>query len=165
MHRTSEAPRGVSQGLEKGWLAFVSDKGKRRLAPYPADWETASERELVRFWNKARIANPARFPSGERRVSGPALMGTRPKADARSERTDVPDDDRDNDVRNAVRAFARDARAQAAPAIEAMVRLKLMLGQRFAGDSVPASERADACDMRKVRKWFVEAYYFERTQP
>src|SRR6185436_13637056 len=46
VHRSSEAPRGVSAGLEKGWLAFVSAHGKRRLAPFPESWESATEREL-----------------------------------------------------------------------------------------------------------------------
>jgi hypothetical protein len=29
-----------------GWLAFENVSEKRRLAPYPADWESLSDREL-----------------------------------------------------------------------------------------------------------------------
>lgn len=36
----------ISEGLSRGWLAFESDRDKRRLAPIPAGWELLSDGEL-----------------------------------------------------------------------------------------------------------------------
>jgi hypothetical protein len=71
-------------------------------------------------------------------------------------------DDTQSLVREVVRGFAREARASRLPAIEAMVRLKAMLAERFLGEDAAVDTRADASDLRRVRRWFVEAYYFER---
>jgi hypothetical protein len=153
VHRASEALRGVSAGLEKGWLAFISATEKRRLAPYPSTWASASIAELERLCEAARRATPTRLPSvaqGSLRIrTGP------PRAAALDASAPAM-------VRDVVRSFALDARAHKLPAIEAMVRLKSMLGERFGGEDVSAATRADAADMRQVRRWFVEAFYFER---
>ena len=159
VHRASEAPRGVSPGLERGWLSFVSPSEKRRLAPFPAGWQAASDRELAQLCAAARIANPARYPGVERRavprdelsfpVPGPlAVRGA--------------DDGTGAAVREVIRSFATDARAQRLPAIEALVRLKALLVTRFSGSEVPPATAIAASDMRRVRRWFVESYYFER---
>lgn len=159
VHRASEAPRGVTPGLERGWLSFVSPLEKRRLAPFPVAWDTASDRELAQLCSRARIANPPRYPGVERRavprdqtpfpVPGP-----------------IPPDEKDDGtgavVRDVIRRFATDARAQRMPAIEALVRLKALLVTRFSGADVPAPTAMAASDMRRVRRWFVESYYFER---
>lgn len=71
-------------------------------------------------------------------------------------------DDGLNPVRDAVRVFAREARAARLPATAAMVRLKGTLSERFLGENSASETRADAADLRRVRRWFVEAYYFER---
>ncbi len=42
-----------------GWLVFESEEGKRRLAPYPADWRTMSEFELERWCMRATAVPPA----------------------------------------------------------------------------------------------------------
>ena len=152
VHRASEAPRGVSAGLEGGWLAFVSATGKRRLAPYPPAWESAAITELERLCESARRANPAQFPIGAPRVRVPRVV--------ESEAAVL--DDTQSLVREVVRGFAREARASRLPAIEAMVRLKAMLAERFLGEDSASETRADASDLRRVRRWFVEAYYFER---
>ncbi|MEO5816520.1 MAG: hypothetical protein ABIT20_14700 [Gemmatimonadaceae bacterium] len=151
VHRASEAPRGVSAGLERGWLAFVSAAGKRRLAPYPPAWESAPVQELERLCESARRAKPTQLS-----VSGPRLLAPRVV-----EATAVSDD-RESLVRDVVRSFAHEARASRLPAIEAMVRLKTMLAVRFLGENADAATHADASDLRRVRRWFVEAYYFER---
>jgi hypothetical protein len=65
-------------------------------------------------------------------------------------------------VRDAVRSFAHEARASRLPAIEAMVSLKSMLAERFLKEDSTPETRADASDLRRVRRWFVEAFYFER---
>jgi hypothetical protein len=43
----------VGPELRGGWLAFESREEKRRLAPVPAGWETASDDELREFLTRA----------------------------------------------------------------------------------------------------------------
>ena len=43
-----------------GWLAFSSSTGeRRRLSPYPPDWETVSDFEIARWCAKAEKVPPA----------------------------------------------------------------------------------------------------------
>ena len=43
-----------------GWLVFESEDGqKRRLTPYPPDWRTISDFELVRWSMRAAPVPPA----------------------------------------------------------------------------------------------------------
>ena len=166
VHRASEAPRGVSVGLEKGWLSFVSANGKRRLAPFPAAWQSAPVSELERLCSAARVAKPARYPTEQRQdsASSPRSLDTLAARVHRSEleSTGSTEPERESLVRDVVRVFAHDARAQKLPAIEAMVRLKALLAERYGGPDVEPDTRAHASDMRRVRRWFVEAFYFER---
>lgn len=37
---------GVAPVYEKGWLCFESDEEKRRLAPVPREWESATAKDL-----------------------------------------------------------------------------------------------------------------------
>ena len=168
VHRASVAPRGVSAGLEHGWLSFTSERGKRRLAPFPSEWESVPELELERLCGLARVANAARYPREggrsdvEQRSQLPADRAVRAgsrHADARA----ADELEEESLVRDTVRAFAHDARAHKLPAIEAMVRLKALLVERYGGEDVAPATRKDASDMRRVRRWFVEAFYFERT--
>ena len=162
VHRASESPHGVSAGLEKGWLAFVGPEGKRRLAPYPSTWESASDSELEKLCQSARHAQASQFAppdeTGKRVLRvvtptrGPRVVQP-PELEALS---------REGIVRDAIRDFARQARADGLPAIAAMVRLKAMLTQRFGAPDVPPEVASEARDMRLVRRWFVETYYFER---
>lgn len=175
VHRASAKPGAVSAGLEHGWLAFVNGAEKRRLAPIPAQWETLAVRELEELCARARAAVPRRSdalkgasppadsPSvpalGESgawsarpaRVSGSYLV-----SETATDAVIAPSARESAAVESAVRAFAHEARMTGLPAIEAMVRLKAMLLQRFPGTAHVAR------DMRHVRRWFVEAYYFER---
>ncbi len=163
VHRASASPRGVSRGLEDGWLAFVGPEGKRRLAPYPTTWETASAIELERLCQSARQAQSTHFsdPDGEGKRT---LRGFTP---SRGPRVVQPPEEhvlsRESLVRTAVRDFAHEARAAKIPAIEAMVRLKSMLVEQFGAAEVAPEIAEEARDMRLVRRWFVETYYFERT--
>lgn len=159
VHRATEAPRGVSPGLEHGWLSFVSPSEKRRLAPFPVSWDTASDRELAQLCATARIANPARYPGVERRAvprdeASISIPGPIPPQEMEDGSGAV--------VRELIRCFATDARAHRMPAIEALVRLKALLVTRFSGADVPRPTALAATDMRRVRRWFVESYYFER---
>lgn len=168
VHRTSEAPRGVSAGLEKGWLSFVSDSGKRRLAPFPTVWREATDVELERLCEQARVARPPRFNAqptsavggrsfAKRYDSVPAASSVLPVEAPPPEGSD------EGVVRAVVRDFARDARLNKLPAIEAMVRLKALLHERHGGPDAAPALRAVATDVARVRRWFVEAFYFDRS--
>ena len=170
VHRTSEAPRGVSTGLEKGWLSFVSDTGKRRLAPFPTVWREATDQELERMCAQARVARPPRVnaqPTSaiEGRSFAQPYQGDRaaPTVPSREEPTpDAVEEEEEKEVRVIVQAFARDARLNKLPAIEAMVRLKGVLHERFAASDSDPRLKAVATDLARVRRWFVEAFYFDR---
>ena len=149
VHRTTTASGGVSQGLEGGWLAFMSATGKRRLAPFPSEWESASVSELERLCGTARPATPTNYPK-----RGPRIVRTPAEPPPAVGDASV--------VHGAVRAFARDARARKLPAIEAMLKLRMLLNERFSGSDVPPEARAEIEDRKRIRQWFVDAFYFER---
>src|SRR5687768_11725580 len=52
----AEQERRAGPALAEGWLAFESDKDRRRLAPIPAGWETASDNQLLEWCAQARTA-------------------------------------------------------------------------------------------------------------
>ena len=169
VHRTSEAPRGVSSGLEKGWLSFVSDSGKRRLAPIPTVWREATDLELEQFCARARVAKPPRFNAQSTSAVGGRSFAKPHEGvkDTRAERAgEVPPpevSDEDEVVQGIVRAFAQESRLNKLPAIEAMVRLKGLLHDRYGGADTAPALRAVATDVARVRRWFVEAFYFDRS--
>lgn len=174
VHRSLTHPGSVSGGLEQGWLAFMSGERKRRLAPFPREWETAPDPELERLCSAARAVSPTRFPFDpstrdrrrkEREAAGPADTGARRRADDSTAgefgevHLDVPNatvQSGAEGVEMTVREFAHQARARGLPAIDAMVQLKALLQAKF------ADPNSDARNLRLVRRWFVEAYYFER---
>lgn len=47
----------VRRGMERGWLVFKADNGRRRLAPIVEGWDGYSDEELDRL---CRRATPAR---------------------------------------------------------------------------------------------------------
>ena len=178
VHRVSRNAGAVSAGLEGGWLSFVGESSKRRLAPYPPDWEQRTDAELASLCAEARRAAPTRI------VRTPATAtsagGTRidvsthlrrpdpPEGERGPERRSEPRDDTTDEggevadvdgVEAVVRDFTHAARASGSAAIETMVRLRTALQDRFPGAHPVAR------DMRRVRRWFVEAYYFERDKP
>ena len=46
----------LGNGLDSGWLAFESDRERRRLSPIPAGWEHVPESELERLCRRAAAA-------------------------------------------------------------------------------------------------------------
>jgi hypothetical protein len=170
VHRTSHNMQAVSAGLEKGWLAFVAGEMKRRLAPFPEEWRLAEDPELERLCGLARVAPPPRYPAGvlrqraemdgdARPVRVPRIRsarGDRPSTGAQAELPILETASSGDPVEQTVREFGRQARARGRPAIEAMVQLKALLGKIY------PDAGSDARDIRRVRRWFVEAYYFER---
>lgn len=179
VQRSSQKVQAVTAGLERGWLAFISSDQKRRLAPYPADWGTADDAELERLCGAARAARPTGFTltssSGDdggtdsgSRVRVPRIRPARSAARPTPTPTTTPSRHEVGElpiatsatsadsVEDTVREFAHQARARGLPAIEAMVRLKALLTRVY------TEPRSTARDLHSVRRWFVEAYYFER---
>jgi hypothetical protein len=169
VQRSSTKAQAVSAGLELGWLAFVSAAQKRRLAPFPSAWQASDDAELERLCGLARAARPTGVTVEPRPVSGdqsdatprtrvPRIRAARtfPSGAGVGELPIAGSATSADSVEETVREFARQARSRRLPAIEAMVQLKGLLGRVF---SDPGSQ---ARDLRAVRRWFVEAYYFDR---
>jgi hypothetical protein len=173
VHRTSGHSLGVSPGLEQGWLAFVGPDIKRRLAPFPAEWETLPSADLERLCATARNVSSAAATMLEDRRRGPRIVRARTtlesaldteQPDAEERRTSPAsssspraDATSPGDVEAAVRRFARDAHSSGLQAVAAMMALKTMLAEQY-------PEAPVARDTHRVRRWFVEAYYFERNR-
>lgn len=168
VQRTTQKPGAVSAGLEHGWLAFVNGTTKRRLAPFPTEWFGVTDEELELLCSAARLAAPPREgPRGPRpsiRRRAPGATATPPAshaavtraADGLSTDAMAVDGPPPDPVEEEVRRFAREARTTGLAAIDAMVSLKALLLQRFPEPDSPAR------NLRSVRRWFVEAYYFQR---
>ena len=173
MRRTSQSALAVSPGLEQGWLAFVCGPRKRRLAPFPALWQEADVAELERLCGAARPARggPLR-PAGAEGVPADAAPPSRRRSAPRIR----PVRERDgpltevelaiavtatsaDPVERTVREFAQQARSRRLPAIEAMVQLKSLLARVY------TDAASVARDLRSVRRWFVDSYYFDRSAP
>jgi hypothetical protein len=169
VRRTSQKALAVSVGLEHGWLSFVNGTSKRRLAPFPREWETATPAELERLLALARVvqhlddATDASSQRGVEAASTPAPPRARVPRIRPSRPTIAAEDlpimstaSGADSVESTVRTFAHQARASRLPAIEAMVRLKALLARVYPEPS------SSARDLRAVRRWFVDAFYFER---
>jgi hypothetical protein len=50
--RRHEVRVPVREGYERGWLAFDSVTGSRRLAPIPDGWDALSEASLLDLWQR-----------------------------------------------------------------------------------------------------------------
>ena len=148
VRRASQTAGAVSPGLEHGWLAFASGDSRRRLAPFPSTWETSTDAELETLCATARRVDPARFPAD--RILRPRIRPSRLETESKKA-VEPP-----ATVEATVRAFAHQARARGLPAVSAMLELKSLLQQRYPEPHSAASDRP------RIRRWFVEAYYFER---
>ena len=170
VRRTSQKALAVSVGLEHGWLSFVNGTNKRRLAPFPREWEAATPAELERLCAAARVVHQfdeaVAVPS-QREVEAANASVTprtkvpriRPPRASQAIAAELPIDATAtgaDSVESTVRTFAHQARASRLPAIEAMVRLKALLARIYPEPS------SSARDLRAVRRWFVDAFYFER---
>lgn len=171
VRRSSQKALAVSVGLEHGWLSFVNGTSKRRLAPFPREWETASPAELERLLALARVVqhlDEAKEASSQRgddaapaptppRARVPRIRPSRPSRPVAADDLPIISTASGADsVESTVRSFAHQARAGRLPAIEAMVRLKALLARVYPEAS------SSARDLRAVRRWFVDAFYFER---
>ena len=56
--RPARARRPLTQGLENGWLTFTAGDEKRRLSPIPPGWADATDEELARYCESARVIRP-----------------------------------------------------------------------------------------------------------
>lgn len=161
VHRASQKAGAVSPGLENGWLAFASGENKRRLAPIPAGWAVATDAELEALCESARNAPTPRYPLDRPvrpRIRRDTGNGSALARDTSSESREsgsagppVP-----GEAEAVVRAFAHDARARRLPVVTAMLELKALLKEDH-----PELD-FDNRDRQRVRRWFVDAYYFNR---
>lgn len=55
----------VRPGFESGWLGFECESERRRLAPVPAGWETATDDQLRAMLADAQPNRPARLAPAE----------------------------------------------------------------------------------------------------
>jgi hypothetical protein len=170
VHRSSHNAQAVSPGLEQGWLAFVSGSRKRRLAPFPAEWQTADTAILEQLCQRARAAQATGFTGATGGARDPldANVDARARAPRIRPRKERVEDrpvmalplevaaTSSDPVEQTVRRFAHEARAQRLPAIEAMVQLKALLARVY------PSVDSEARNLRAVRRWFVETFYFDR---
>src|SRR5690348_10195820 len=67
---TTEYRAVLGPDMAKGWLCFQSGHEKRRLAPFPKNWETLKDRDL---WTLLSAAAPARreTPPNGLSIDGP----------------------------------------------------------------------------------------------
>ncbi|MEO8622858.1 MAG: hypothetical protein ABI625_17430 [bacterium] len=124
------------------------------------------DEELERLCDAARVANPVPLPREmggglPSRIVAPEFVVSK-DALAVADRADGAEPEKASRVRDTVRLFAHEARVNKLPAIEAMVRLKAILADTYSADDVDESTRAEAANLRLVRRWFVDAFYFNR---
>lgn len=169
VQRSSQKAQAVSAGLEQGWLAFACGAHRRRLAPFPKEWRSADDAELARLCGLARKARDAAIGANDPPHAAADEPGSEPRSRVPRIRRapGTPDDaaatlpivdaaTSADSVETTVRTFAHQARSGGLPAIEAMVRLKALLTRVYNDETTPG------WDLRAVRRWFVESYYFER---
>ena len=148
VHRSSQKAGAVSPGYKQGWLAFACGDSRRRLAPFPSTWEASTDAELELLCETARRVEPVRVPANH--VLRPRIRPSRLDTElARAIASPA-------NVETAVRSFARKARVRGLTAVAAMLELKSLLQQHY------PDPQSEAHDRQRIRRWFVEAYYFEQ---
>ncbi len=51
---TRDRPMGFGATIREGWLCFESDTGiRRRLSPFPDDWESSTREQLIALRDRA----------------------------------------------------------------------------------------------------------------
>ena len=92
IHPVTRAEDYLADCYQLGWLVFEATDGhaKRRLCPYPRDWESADEQQLRALLGQSEAVRPRRT-SGE--SDQPALRAVAPaiEVDDREEKADVTD--------------------------------------------------------------------------
>lgn len=59
---SADRPGMVRPQFEHGWLLFVSEGERRRLAPPPPGWLALDDEALRRLLGSSELSAPARFP-------------------------------------------------------------------------------------------------------
>lgn len=77
IHPVTRAEDYLADCYQLGWLVFETKAGdqKRRLCPYPADWDSASEESLAGYLRQSE-AVPSRKLARGRRLEGDISMTT-----------------------------------------------------------------------------------------
>ncbi|HEX8361694.1 MAG TPA: hypothetical protein VF613_16375 [Longimicrobium sp.] len=74
----------VRPGFESGWLGFECEQERRRLAPVPPGWETASDDELRSMLADAQPNRPARLAAPAPEPEAPAALAAEADKPSRS---------------------------------------------------------------------------------
>jgi len=166
VRRASENDGAVTPGRERGWLAFSSTLERRRLAPFPADWESATDEGLATLCAAAevvvqrhdefirerrrvpRLTRPAgndalQRPRSETDTSQPSATPSEPAAEAPS----VPEIDA------IILQHAHRCRADGTTVVAGMMGLRRMLADKGISAGTDAFKNA--------RRLFVSAFYFD----
>jgi hypothetical protein len=147
VQRSSQATAAVTPGREAGWLTFVSQTEKRRLAPPPPGWDVASLDQLEELCSRATVV--PHTSSGMLSVLHVAKA-----ADVEVRRAPRPATDLlGEELRDRIRDEARAARANKRPVIQAMTSLRATL------EADGISAHSD--EFREARKLFLNVFYFE----
>lgn len=67
-NRLGQRRSRVRRGMERGWLVFKADNGRRRLAPIVDGWDSCSDEDLAQLCRRAvparRLSDPRPDPAG-----------------------------------------------------------------------------------------------------
>lgn len=144
----------VTQGREGGWLTFVSDRERRRLAPIPSAWTTASHAELEELCDLAVTVptsldterDPLRRDVLDRRATD-REQPVDAAVDAPEAPVVLP-----QELRDRIRDEAGFARASNHTVVQGMMSVRRLLTK--VGIAV------DSPEFRAARKLFLDVFYF-----
>jgi hypothetical protein len=169
VRRASEKEGAVTPGREGGWLAFSSPVERRRLAPFPPDWESVADDQLADLCATAErvVQRHDEFIRERRRVprfTRPSDSDTSDSSALRGrvETTRIPDPTpaepttapAARDVHSIVLQHARECRANGATVVAGMIGLRRMFAE------MGIASHTDA--FKNARRIFVTAFYFDQ---
>jgi hypothetical protein len=142
VRRASNREGVVTPGREAGWLSFSNGLERRRLAPFPDDWEALRPPALQGLCDKAAVViasdgkpAPKPRPAVAQKPAEPAMT--------------LPPD-----LHEAARSLAQTSRSSGETAIAGMMALRRLMAERGLTPETP--------EFRAARRVFISAYYFER---
>jgi hypothetical protein len=142
VRRASNREGVVTPGREAGWLSFSNGLERRRLAPFPDDWEALRSPELQRLCEKAAVV-----------TSSDGTVAPRPRP-AIARKSAEPVITLPPDLEEASRSLAQSSRSSGETAIGGMMALRRLMAERGIAPETP--------EFRAARRAFISAYYFER---
>ena len=167
VRRASGNDGAVTPGRERGWLAFFSAVDRRRLAPFPPDWESVEDERLADLCATAEhvvqrhdefIRERRRIPRFTRPSDSDTTVGsgtqsgdevTRATYGTPVEPTPEPVA---LDVHGIVLRHARECRANGTTVVAGLIRLRRIFAE------MGIASGSDA--FKNARRLFVTAFYF-----